>query len=177
MTTYKTAPAGTTVEVANGTIFEVDRFGTDEVDLNQSGSTMKPVKMVSVAYVPRLSRNLLCTCKPVKQWGKSLVYYKTKAILKFQGEESLVFNFWPHKGLFSVTSVKRTPSQGAALAVATKTAEAIRVETMGLCGGCADVRRSSSQGAALALAAKMAEAMRTATGQWRSCADVRRGPR
>ena len=29
------------------------------MDLNQPGTTTKPVKMVSVAYVPGLSRNLL----------------------------------------------------------------------------------------------------------------------
>ena len=38
------------------------------------------------------------------------------------------------------------------------------------------MQRRSSQGAALALAAKTAEGMKTATGQWGSCANVRRSP-
>ena len=49
-------------------------------------------KMVAVAYVLRLSRNLLFTRKPVEQWGKPLVNYKTKAVLGFPGEKSLVFS-------------------------------------------------------------------------------------
>ena len=36
-------------------------------------------------------------------------------MLGFPGEESLVLNFFPHKGLFSVTDVRRIPSQGVAL--------------------------------------------------------------
>ena len=79
--------------------------------------------------------------------------------------------------MFSAIGVRRTPSQGSALALAAKTAGAIRVETTGQWGPRADVRRSSSQGAALALAAKTAEAMRIVTGQWRPCPDVRRSPR
>ena len=110
MTAYKKAPAGTTVEVANGTILLVDEFGIVEVDLDQPGTTTKPVKMVSLAYVSGLSRNLLSTRRAVEQWGKPLVYYKTKAVLGFPGEESLVFNFCPRKGLFSATGVRRTPS-------------------------------------------------------------------
>ena len=155
MIAYKKAPAGTTVEVANGTILPVDGFGTVEVDLDQPGTTTKPVKIVSIAYVPGLSRNLLSTRKAVEQWGKPLVCYKTKAVLGFTGEESLVFNFCLRKGLFSATGVRRTPSQGAALALAAKT-WAIRVGTTGQWRPRADVRRSSSQGAALALGAKMA---------------------
>ena len=73
--------------------------------------------------------------------------------------------------------MRRTPSQGVALGLATKTAEAIRVETTGQWGPRADVRQSSSQEAELALAAKTAKAMITATGQWGLCADVRRSPR
>ena len=165
MTAYKKAPVGTTVEVADETILPVEGFGTVEVDLAQPGTTTKPVKTVSVAYVPGLSRNLLSTRKAVEQWGKPLVYYKTKAVLGFPGEELLVFNFCPRKELFSATGVRRTPSQGAALALTAKTTEAIRVETTGLWGPRVDVRQSSSQGAALALAAKTTEAMRTATGQ------------
>ena len=59
MTAYKRAPAGTTVEVADGTILPVDGFGTVEADLDQPGTTTKPVKMVSIAYVPGSSWNLL----------------------------------------------------------------------------------------------------------------------
>ena len=62
--------------------------------------------MVSVAYVPGLLRDLLSTRKVAEQWGKPLVYYKRKAGLGFQGEESLVFNFCPRKGLFSATGVR-----------------------------------------------------------------------
>ena len=87
ITAYKKAPAGTTVEVADGTTLPVDGFGTVEVDLDQPGTTTKPVKMVSVAYVPGFSRNLLSTRKAVEQWGKPLVSYKTKTVLGFPGEE------------------------------------------------------------------------------------------
>ena len=66
MIAYKKALTGTTVEVANGTILPVDGFGTIEVDLEQPGTTTKPVKMVAVTYVPRLSRNLLSTRKAVE---------------------------------------------------------------------------------------------------------------
>ena len=55
---YKKAPAGTTVEVPDGTILPVDGFGRVEVDLDQPGTTTKPAKMVSVGYMPGLSRNL-----------------------------------------------------------------------------------------------------------------------
>ena len=118
MTAYKKAPAGTTIEVADGAILPVDGFGKVEMDLDQPRTTIKPVKMVSVAYVPGLSLNLHFTHKAVEQWDKPLVYYKTKAVLGFPGEESLVFNFCFRKGLFSATGVRRTPSQGAALALA-----------------------------------------------------------
>ena len=77
MTACKKAPGGTTVEVSDGSIFPVDGFGTVEVDLDQPGTTIKPVKMVSVTCVPGLSRNLLSTRKAVEQWGKLHVYYKT----------------------------------------------------------------------------------------------------
>ena len=63
MTAYKNTSSGTTVETANGTILPVDRFGTIEMGLDLPGTTTKPVKIVAVAYVPGLSRNLLSTCK------------------------------------------------------------------------------------------------------------------
>ena len=58
-TAYKKASTGTTVEVADGPILPVDGFGTAEADLGQPGTTTKPVKMVSIAYVPGFSWNLL----------------------------------------------------------------------------------------------------------------------
>ena len=131
MTAYKKAPAGTTVKVADETILPVDGFGTVEANLNQPGITTKPVKMVSDAYVPGLSRNLLSTHKSVEQQGKPLIYYKTKAVLGFPGEESLVFNFCLRKGLFSATGVRRTSSQVAALGSAAKTAETMIIEVTG----------------------------------------------
>ena len=133
----------------------VDGSGTDEVDLDQPGTTTKPIKMVSVAYVPGLSRNLLSTRKAVEQWGKPLVYYETKSTLGLPGEESIVSNFCPRKGLFSATGVRRTPSRGAALGLAAKTAEVTRIEVTGQWGACADVRRCPRQRAALALAVKV----------------------
>ena len=74
ITAQKTAPAGTTVEVADWTILPVDGFETVEVDRDQLGPTTKPVKMVSVAYVPGLLRNLLSTRNVVELWGNPLVY-------------------------------------------------------------------------------------------------------
>ena len=50
--------------------------------------------------------------------------------------------------------MKRSSSQGAALALAAKISAAIRVKTSGQWGSCADVRWNPSQGAALAVAAK-----------------------
>ena len=120
VTAYKTASPGTTVEVANGTMLPVDGFGTIETGLDQPGTTTKPVKMIAVAHVPRLSRNLLSTRKAVEQWGKPFVYYETKADLGFPGKESLIFSFCPRNGLFSATGVRRISGQGAALVVASK---------------------------------------------------------
>ena len=164
MTAYKKAPAGTTVEVVDETVLPIDGFGIVETDLDQPGTTAEPVKMVSIAYVPGLSRSLLSTCKAGQQWGKQLVYYKIKAVLWFSGEESPVFNFCPRKGLFSATGVRQTPSQGAALALAAKTTEAITVETTGQWGVradmSADVKWSPRPGAALAVAAKARDVMR-----------------
>ena len=67
MTAYKKVPAGTTVEVADWIISPVDGFGTFEVNQAMPGTTTKPVKIVSAANVPRLSRNLLSTRKAVEQ--------------------------------------------------------------------------------------------------------------
>ena len=89
------------------------------------------------------------------QWKKPLAYDKTKAVLGLPGEEALVFNLFPREGLFSATDVRRTWSQGAALALAATTAEVIIIERMVQWGLCADVRRSPSQGVALAVAAKV----------------------
>ena len=72
----------------------------------------------------------------------------------FPGEESLVFNFCPRKGLFSATGVRRTPSQARALGLAEKTAGAMRKEATGQWRPCADVRWSPRHGAAVAVAAK-----------------------
>ena len=69
MTAYMETPAGTTVEVADGTILTVNGFGTVEVDLGQPGNTTKPVKMVFVAYMREPSRNLLSSRKAVEQGG------------------------------------------------------------------------------------------------------------
>ena len=102
----------------------------------------KPVKMASVRYVPGRSRNLLSTRKVGEQSDKPLVYYETKAGLGFSAEESIAFNFCPRKGLFSATGVRRIPSQGAALGLAAKTAEMMRIEATGQWGACADVRQS-----------------------------------
>ena len=151
---FTKAPAGTTVEVTDGTILPVDGFGTVEVDLDQPGTTTKPVKIISVANVSGLSRNLLSAHKAVGQWGRPLVHYKTKAILGFPEEESLVFDFCPSKGLFSAIGVRRAPSQGAALGLAAETTEAMRIEATGQWEPCTDVRRSPRQGAALAVAAR-----------------------
>ena len=63
---YKNVPAGTSVKVADRIILPVGGFGTVEVDLDQPGTTTKPVKRVSVGYVPSLSRILLSTCKAVE---------------------------------------------------------------------------------------------------------------
>ena len=100
MTAYKKTPAKTNVVVADGTILTVDGFVTVDVDLDHPGTTTKPVKMVSVGYVPGLPRNLLSTRKAVEQWSKPLVYYETKIVLRFPGEELLVFIFCPARDCF-----------------------------------------------------------------------------
>ena len=73
----------------------------------------------------------MSTSKSVEQWGEPLVYYKTKTLGGVSGKESLVFNFCPRERLFSVTNVRRTPSQAAALVLAAKMAEAMRIATTG----------------------------------------------
>ena len=85
------------------------------MDLDQPGHTTKMVKMDDVAYVPRLSRNLLSTIKAVDQWGEPLIYNRNEAVLGFPGEESLVFKFCPRKGLFSAIGARRIPRQEMAL--------------------------------------------------------------
>ena len=44
VTAYKKASPGMTVDVADGTILQVDGFGTIEVDLNRPDSTNKAGK-------------------------------------------------------------------------------------------------------------------------------------
>ena len=95
MSAYKKASPGTNVEIADGSILPVDGFGRIEVDLDQPGHTTKTVKMDDIAYVPGLSRNLLSTVKAVEQWGKPLIYYRNKAVLRFPGKVSLVFKIMP----------------------------------------------------------------------------------
>ena len=87
--------------------------------------------------------------------------------------------------------MRRTPSQGATIGLAEKATEAIRIETTGQWGPCADVRRSPRQGAAMAVAAKAHDMVKvhrvlahpseeimqktvqamgiTTTGQWGPC--------
>ena len=50
--------------------------------------------------------------------------------------------------------MRQTLSQEVALGLATRTAEAMRIEAAGQWGPCADVRRSPRQGATLAVAAQ-----------------------
>ena len=100
MTAYEKAPAETIVEVADGTIWPVDGFGTVEVDLDQPGTTSKRVKMFSVAYVPGRSRDFLSTHKAVEQWGKPLVYLKTKDVLRFRGRSRLFLISAPARDCF-----------------------------------------------------------------------------
>ena len=64
MTAYKTAPGGTTDKVADGTVLPVDGLETAEVDLDQPGTTTKPVKMLP----SRMCQDFrgIC-CPPVNQ--------------------------------------------------------------------------------------------------------------
>ena len=59
MIAYRKASPGTTVEVAYGTILPVDGFGRVEMDLDQPGTTTKPVKMPL-----RMCRDFRGTCCP-----------------------------------------------------------------------------------------------------------------
>ena len=127
--------------------------------------------MGDVEYVSGVSRNLLSTLKAVKQWGKPLIYNRWKTILGLPGEESLVFDFCPRKGLFLATGMRWIPSQevalgssiaeagsaktcvGAALVVAAKARNMIEVHRM--------LAHASEH-----ITWKMAEAMSMLTGQW-----------
>ena len=91
---------GTTVEVAGGGILPVDGFGTLEVDPDRPGTTATPVKLVAVAYVPRISWKLLSTCKAVEQWGRPLVYYKTKAVWGSRGRSRSCLTSAPARDCF-----------------------------------------------------------------------------
>lgn len=99
MSGYKKTSPGTNVEIADGNIVPVDEFGRTGVDLKQPGYTTGMARI-----------DVLFTLKVVKQWVKPLVYYKTKALLRFPGNDLLVFNFCPRKGLFLATYVRRIPS-------------------------------------------------------------------
>ena len=113
MTIYKKASAGTTVEIADGTILPVDGFGTIEVDLDQPGNTTKPVKMAAVAFV-------LSPRKAVEQGDKPLIYHKVKLVLGFPGKESLVFIFCPRKELFSGNMCETDPESRGGAGVGSK---------------------------------------------------------
>ena len=66
MTACKKASAGTTVEVVEEIILPVDGFERIEMDLDLLGTTTKSVKMVAVAFVPGLTRNLVSTHETVE---------------------------------------------------------------------------------------------------------------
>ena len=51
----------------------------------------------------------------MEQWRKKIIYYRSKAVLGFTGEESLVFTFCSRRGLFSATGARRIPRQEVAL--------------------------------------------------------------
>ena len=111
MIAYKKPSPGTTVEVAEGNILPVDRFGTLEVNLDQLGNTTKLVRMDAVACVLELSRNLLSTLKAVSQWGKLLFYYIKRLFWGSGGRSRSVVTSAP--GLFSATGKIRIPSKVA----------------------------------------------------------------
>lgn len=97
MLNYNKASPGTTVEVADGYDLPVDGFRRIEVDLDLPRSTTRMVRMDDTAYVSGPARNLMSTLNAVEHWGKPLVHYRTKALLRFPGDESVVFNFCPRK--------------------------------------------------------------------------------
>ena len=74
-----------TVEVADETILQVYGFGKVEVDLDQPGTTTKPVKDFRGTG-----------CSPLKQWSNGVNHSSTKskmkAVLGFPGKESLTFD-------------------------------------------------------------------------------------
>ena len=101
-------------EIADGNILPIDGFGTIEVTWTNR-VILQLVKIGAVTYAPGLSRNLLFTLKAVEQWAKSLIYYRITAVSGLPEKESLVFNFYSRKGLFSATGVRRISSQVVAL--------------------------------------------------------------
>lgn len=98
------ASPGAVVEIVDGNVLPMDGFGRIELELNQPGYTIK-MKTYDVAYLPRLSQNLVLTLKTLEQRGKSYVYYKTKAVLGFPAGGVVSFNFCPRKGLHSTIDV------------------------------------------------------------------------
>ena len=102
MSAYKKASPGTTVEIADGNILPVDGFGRIEVDLDQSGHTIRMVKTDAVAYVPGLSRTLLSTIKAVEQWGKPLIYCRNGAVWGSRGRNRLFSNSAPVRDCFQL---------------------------------------------------------------------------
>ena len=158
-------PKGSEVELVAATVGAAYGDGKEQWDSDSGASFhISHTQVGLIAYKKTLwgqplksLMGLYCR-KAVEQWGTSLIYYKTKAVLGFPGEKSLVFYFYPRKGSVSATGVRRTPSQGAALRLAEKTAEAMRT-AMGQWGPCADVRRSPNQGVALAVAVKAHDMM------------------
>ena len=116
MAACKKTPTGTTVEVPDGTSLPVDGFGTIEVDLDQPGTTTKPVKMVSVTYMPHLSWIQLSTHKAMEQWGKPLVYYKKKeGCFRVPGGGVTCFKLLPPQGIISCQMCEMDPeSRGSA---------------------------------------------------------------
>ena len=80
MTAYKKTPAGRTVEVADEIILPVDGFGIVEVDLDQPGTTTKPLKMVQLVMCQDFRGT---RCPPVKQWSNGVSRSSTTKIKLF----------------------------------------------------------------------------------------------
>ena len=89
------------------------------------------------------SRRLPTSGSYFMRWQAFLITLLNHAVIS---HTRLAFNFCPRKGLFSVTGVRWTPTQGAALELAAKTAEAMRIEATNQWGPCPDVKRSPRQG-------------------------------